>query len=59
MVRAEAMVGDARGRVDAGVASPDEVLTAEAQRARQSVGLIRAGHEATRTKPYARFRWWC
>jgi outer membrane protein TolC len=47
MVRAEAMVGDARGRVDAGVASPDEVLTAEAQRARQSVGLIRAGHEAT------------
>lgn len=45
--RMAAWVGDVRARVDAGVLPPNDVLTAEAQEARQTVRLVRARQEAT------------
>ncbi|MEZ5315864.1 MAG: TolC family protein [Vicinamibacterales bacterium] len=44
--RADAVVRDAQSRIDAGVAPPNEVLSAQAQRARQNVQLIQARHDA-------------
>lgn len=44
--RMEAFVGDVRARVDAGVLGPNDLLTAEAQRARQSVQRIQAQNAA-------------
>lgn len=45
--RADAWVGDVKARVDAGVLPPNDVLSAQAQRARQSVRLIQARHDAS------------
>ncbi len=45
--RTDAWVGDVKARVDAGVLPPNDVLSAQAQRARQSVRLIQARHEAS------------
>jgi outer membrane protein TolC len=45
--RMVAWVQDVRSRVDAGLLSPHESLTAQAQRARQSVQLIQARQAAT------------
>ncbi len=44
--RAAAAVSDARARVDAGFVPPSAVLSAEAERARESVRLIQARHAA-------------
>ena len=44
--RAAAAVSDARARVDAGFVPPSAVLSAEAERARESVRLIEARHAA-------------
>ena len=44
--RTDAWVGDVKSRVDAGLLPPNDVLSAQAQRARQSVRLIQARHEA-------------
>jgi outer membrane protein TolC len=44
--RTDAYVRDARSQVDAGVASPSDVLTAQAQRARQSVRVVQARNAA-------------
>lgn len=44
--RADVLIDDARARVNAGVAPPNEVLSAEAQKARQTVRVIQARHEA-------------
>ena len=46
MTRNDAWVRDVRARVDAGVLPPNDVLSAEAQRARQSVRLIQARQDA-------------
>jgi len=45
--RAEAAVSDARARADAGFVPPSAVLSAEAERARESVRLIQARHAAS------------
>ena len=44
--RADASLGDVRARVDAGVLPPNDVLSAQAQRARQNVRLIQARNDA-------------
>jgi outer membrane protein TolC len=44
--RAVAAVSDARARADAGFVPPSDVLSAEAERARESVRLIQARHAA-------------
>jgi outer membrane protein TolC len=46
MTRNDAWVRDVRARVDAGLLPPNDVLSAEAQRARQSVRLIQARQDA-------------
>jgi outer membrane protein len=46
MTRNDAWVRDVRARVDAGVLPPNDVLSAEAQRARQSVRLVQARQDA-------------
>jgi outer membrane protein TolC len=45
--RTDAWVGDVQARLDAGLVSPHEVLTAKAQRARQQVQRIQAAHAAS------------
>jgi outer membrane protein len=47
LARADASLGDARARVDAGLSPPNDVLSAQAQRARQNVQLIRARNDAS------------
>ncbi len=47
LTRTDAWVGDVQARVDAGVASPHEVLQAQAYRARQRVQRIQAAQAAT------------
>lgn len=42
LARADASVGDVRSRVDAGVLPPNELLSGQAQRARQAVQLVQA-----------------
>lgn len=42
LARADASVADVRARVDAGILPPNDLLSAQAQRARQSVQLIQA-----------------
>ena len=44
--RADAALSDARARVDSGLAAPNEVLSTQAQRARQNVQLIQARNDA-------------
>ena len=44
--RADAVVSDVRARVETGLVPPNELQTAQAQRARQRVQLIRAGSDA-------------
>ena len=44
--RTDAWVGDVQARLDAGLVSPHEVLSAKAQRARQQVQRIQATHTA-------------
>lgn len=44
--RADAWLSDVRASVEAGLLPPNDVLTAEAQRAHQAVGLIQAEHAA-------------
>jgi OMF family outer membrane factor len=44
--RADSSLETVRSRVDAGVLAPNDVLSAEAQRARQNVQLIQARHDA-------------
>ena len=44
--REDAWVADVRARVDAGVLPPNDLLSAQAQRARESVGLIQAKNDA-------------
>jgi outer membrane protein len=44
--RADASVSDVRARVEAGVLPPNDLLSAQAQRARQSVQLIEARNDA-------------
>ncbi len=44
--RMDTFVGDVRARVDAGVLGPNDLLTAQAQRARQSVQRIQAQNAA-------------
>lgn len=44
--RADASVSDARARVDAGFLPPSDLLSAQAERAREGVTLIQARHEA-------------
>jgi OMF family outer membrane factor len=44
--RADAVVADVKSRVDAGVLPPNDLLSAQAQRARQSVRLIEARQAA-------------
>jgi outer membrane protein len=44
--RADAYVRDVKARVDAGVLPPNDLLSAQAQRARESVALIRAANDA-------------
>ena len=46
MTRNDAWVRDVRARVEAGLLPPNDVLSAEAQRARQSVRLIQARQDA-------------
>jgi outer membrane protein TolC len=46
LARADAVVNDVRARLDAGVVPPNELLSAQAQRARQSVQLIQARRDA-------------
>jgi outer membrane protein len=46
LARADASVADVRARVDAGVLPPNDLLSAQAQRARQSVQLIEAQNAA-------------
>ena len=46
LARADATVSDARARVEAGFLPPSDRLSAEAERARESVRLIQARHEA-------------
>jgi len=46
LARMDAWVSDVRSRVEAGVLPPNDVLSAEAERARQSVRLVRARHDA-------------
>jgi outer membrane protein len=43
--RTDAWVGDVRSRVEAGLLPPNDVLSAQAQRARQSVRLIQAQND--------------
>jgi outer membrane protein len=45
--RADAVLADARARVDSGLAAPNEVLSTQAQRARQNVQLIQARNDAS------------
>jgi outer membrane protein len=47
LTRADASLGDARARVDAGLSPPNDVLSAQAQRARQNVQLIQARNDAS------------
>jgi outer membrane protein TolC len=42
LARSDAWVGDVKSRVDAGVLPPNDLLSAQAQRARESVRLIQA-----------------
>jgi outer membrane protein len=42
LARSDAWVGDVKARVDAGVLPPNDLLSAQAQRARESVRLIQA-----------------
>jgi outer membrane protein TolC len=44
--RADAQVADVRSRVDAGVLPPNDLLSSQAQRARQNVQLIQARNDA-------------
>ena len=44
--RADAWVGDVKSRVDAGVLPPNDLLSAQAQRAREYVQLIQATNDA-------------
>lgn len=44
--REDAYVGDVKSRVDAGVLPPNDLLSAQAQRAREAVQLIRATNDA-------------
>jgi len=44
--REDAYVGDVKSRVDAGVLPPNDLLSAQAQRARESVQLIQATNQA-------------
>jgi outer membrane protein TolC len=44
--REDAYVGDVKSRVDAGVLPPNDLLSAQAQRARESVQLIQATNDA-------------
>jgi outer membrane protein TolC len=46
LARSDAAVAAVRARVDAGVLPPNDLLSAQAQRARQNVRLIQARHEA-------------
>lgn len=46
LARVDAWVSDVRARVDAGVLPPNDLLSAQAQRARQSVRLVQARNEA-------------
>jgi outer membrane protein TolC len=46
LVRMDAYVSDVRSRVDAGLLPPNDVLSAQAQRARQNVALIQARNAA-------------
>ena len=46
LARTDAYVGDVKSRVDAGVLPPNDVLSAQAQRARQLVRLIQARNDA-------------
>ena len=46
LARTDAWVGDVKSRVDAGLLPPNDVLSAQAQRARHSVRLIQARNEA-------------
>jgi len=46
MVRMTAYVADVRARVDAGVLPPNDLLSSQAQRARQSVALIQSRNAA-------------
>jgi len=46
LARADAWVSDVKARVDAGVLPPNDLLSAQAQRARQSVRLIQARNDA-------------
>ncbi len=46
-VRADAVVADVEARVDAGLLPPNEVLSAQAQRARQRVLRIQAANDAS------------
>lgn len=45
LARTDAYVTDVRARVDAGVLPPNDLLTAQAQRARQSVRLVQAKND--------------
>ena len=47
LARTDAWVADVKARVDAGLLPPNDVLSAQAQRARQSVRLIQARHDAS------------
>ena len=47
LVRMDAYVSDVKARVDAGVLPPNDLLSAQAQRARQSVALIQAKNAAS------------
>jgi len=44
--REDAYVGDVKSRVDAGVLPPNDLLSAQAQRAREAVSLIQATNDA-------------
>jgi len=46
LARTDAYVADVKSRVDAGVLPPNDVLSAQAQRGRQSVRLIQARNDA-------------
>lgn len=47
LVRMDAYVSDVKARVDAGVLPPNDLLSAQAQRARQAVSLIQAKNAAS------------
>jgi outer membrane protein TolC len=47
LARADASVSDVRARVDAGLLPPNDLLSSQAQRARQQVRLIQSQHDAT------------